>query len=264
MSENNKKIVVVCGYPKSGTTWSTRLVAQLLSCPSVGFWGFEGDTFVTEGQDRDSPLICYQSHHAHHELTEVSDLPVHRLIYVVRDPRDVVVSGAFHFSFFNPLMLKFLKLIRPFSLQNNLKKLVARSNSKRYNIRRMIAMLRKGDPLIDHSNWAWDTHLDAYLKAENALVVRYEDLLLDGVNTARRILEHCEVSKTDDVIRKDLEAQSFRKRHQDFKQQNDKIKVRHMRKGVVGDWQNHLTNEEEAEIRSLFESQMKTLRYLDA
>lgn len=262
MSEINKKIVVVCGYPKSGTTWSTRLVAQLLSCPSVGFWGFQGDTFVTEGKDRDSELICYQSHHAYHELTEVSDLPIHKLIYVVRDPRDVAVSGAFHFSFFNPGLLRFLNVLRPFALRNSLKKLVAWSNSKRYNIKRMIGMLKKGDPLIDHSHWAWDVHLDPYMNAQDALVVRYEDLLLDGLNTAKKILTFCDISKTDEVIQKDLKAQSFNRKHKDFKQQNEKIKVRHMRKGVVGDWENHLSESEEQSISTYFESQMKALDYL--
>ena len=35
--------VYVVGYPKSGCTWLTRLVAELLGCPVSGFLGAVND-----------------------------------------------------------------------------------------------------------------------------------------------------------------------------------------------------------------------------
>ena len=32
-----KNNIVIAGYPKSGNTWLTRLVAEVLKCPVVGF-----------------------------------------------------------------------------------------------------------------------------------------------------------------------------------------------------------------------------------
>lgn len=262
MQAETKKNVVVCGYPKSGTTFSTRLVAQLLSSPSLGFWGYEGDTFVTEGKERQSDLVCYQSHHPYEDLAKVSKLSVDKLIYVVRDPRDVVVSGAFHFSFFRPGTRKILNLVRPMSLQHLLKKMSAKSNSKSYNVDRMIRMLEEGDPYIDHAHWAWDFHLESYLNAPDALIVRYEDLIQNGLVTARKILEYGGVNKTNEQIGLDLEAQSFKKRKSEFENANDKLKTRHLRKGVAGDWKNHLTKSHIERINDRFGPLMQQLGYL--
>lgn len=262
MSAPQKKNIIVCGYPKSGTTFSTRLVAQLLSCPSTGFWGFHGDTFVTEGQERESDLICYQSHHPYEDLTRVSKLPIHKIIYVVRDPRDIVVSGAFHFSFFRATTLKWLNLIRPKKAQILVKKFFAYSKSRRYNINRMLGMLESGDPLIDHAHWAWDFHLDSYMIAPDVLILRYEDLIQKGPETARKVLEYGGVTKTEAQIASDLEAQSFKQRKSDFQNANDKLKDRHLRKGVAGDWKNHLTESDCERIKARFGKLMHKLGYL--
>jgi len=262
MKNLSKQIVIVCGYQKSGTTWSTRLVAQLLDCPSLGYWGYDGNTFATEGVERDSTMVCYQSHHLYDDLL-ADKSKISKIIYVVRDPRDIVVSGIFHFRFYNKLVLKTVNAMpMPGKLKSLIKKINASLNSKKYKIRRMLEMLTQGDDTIDHCQWPWDKHTDSYSNRQNALLVRYEDLLNDGLLTAKKILAFCEKGKSDEQILRDLDAQSFATKRKEFENQKEEIKVRHMRKGVAGDWQRHLDSQEINKIESKFSEQMKRLGYL--
>jgi len=85
---DSKINVIVNGYPKSGTTWLTKLVGDLL----------------TAGTERVSTYACYKSHHNYDELVDQFNDKT-KLIYIIRDPRDIVVSGAYHFSFL-PIRMK--------------------------------------------------------------------------------------------------------------------------------------------------------------
>ena len=118
MVKSDSVNIVVVGYPKSGTTWTSRLVAELLKCPFYGNWGFDNtkDHFLVEGQERISRYICYKSHHSYENLFSCWDLKPNKIVYVIRDPRDIVISGMYFFdSFFGktlgPNLLKkiFLK-----------------------------------------------------------------------------------------------------------------------------------------------------------
>ena len=46
------KNIIVAGYPKSGCTWATRLLAELVGCPVAGFWNSDKDEIAIEGEER--------------------------------------------------------------------------------------------------------------------------------------------------------------------------------------------------------------------
>lgn len=259
MHNKSQKNIVVCGYPKSGSTWATRLTAQLLDCPSAGYWGFDGKTLVTEGQSRDSSFTCFKSHSHYDELAKDKE-EIFKIIYIIRDPRDIVVSGMFHFNFPAPLLLKFLKVLPlPVKIRDVLKSLSARSKSNTYKIKRMIRMLTTGDKNIAHCQWALDDHINSFLGKPEVLIISYEALLKESLTEAVKILHHCQNDKPQEQIVEDLNAQSFEKKKGSLKPGSDKAK--HLRKGVSGDWVNHLSIKDTKKIESLCKNEVFKKRY---
>ncbi len=65
--------IIVAGYPKSGNTWVTRLVAELVGCPVVGFLNSNHDEIAREGLNRKSDYQCFKSHHQLKEIRTIQN-----------------------------------------------------------------------------------------------------------------------------------------------------------------------------------------------
>ena len=92
-----KEVILVVGYPKSGNTWLTRLVADLLMCPVKGF--FEKPQHLDlaiEGLNRESEFIVYKAHQTFEQVDK--KVKKKNIIYIVRDVRDIAISGAHYFA----------------------------------------------------------------------------------------------------------------------------------------------------------------------
>jgi len=62
-----KKNIFIIGYPKSGTTWLARLLAEIIACPCKGYWGkrrTNRDEYATEGLKRKSEFRVWKGHHS--------------------------------------------------------------------------------------------------------------------------------------------------------------------------------------------------------
>lgn len=90
--------IVVCGYPKSGTTWTSRLLADVIGCPCAGHFQ-KPDTFevATEGLDRKSPYRVWKSH-AGPEIITSGATDLSNVIHVVRNILDVTTSATHYFG----------------------------------------------------------------------------------------------------------------------------------------------------------------------
>ena len=104
--QNPKKIVVISGYVRSGNTWLTRLIADCLDSPAIGF--ANALPLATEGEKRAGDWFVSQLHlhpvrnsGSEHALVDgwKFDITKYRgehLIIMMRDPRDVAIS-AMHY-----------------------------------------------------------------------------------------------------------------------------------------------------------------------
>jgi len=263
MGSQIRKNIVVCGYPKSGTVWATRLVAQLLDAPAVGYWGYTGESFVQEGEDRKSEWHCYKSHHHYKDLSADYGKNIDKIIYMVRDPRDILVSGMYHFRFYsdwlNQLTTNHSVPQKPLKLA---KKIDAKLHSRQHKVNRMLNMLQNGDEHIANCGWGWNEHLSSYIASGNALIIKYEDLLQNGLETAKKILTHVGKEKSETTIKKDLHLQSFKVKKQILSEKKEVVKAKHMRKGIVGDWQNQIPKETVEILEIRHDELMKKLGYL--
>jgi Sulfotransferase domain len=247
-----KRRILVVGYPKSGSTWLTRLTAELLGAPVKGFWKASPghDEIAIEGEARVADMAVYKGHQPCAAVAAEVDLT--DVIYMVRDVRDVAVSGANYFSF------------GPRSFMKRVTARLRRVYESRCELRRVPDMLRvlaEGDAHV--SEWCsrpWDECVNEYLDA-GALVVRYEDLLAAPERQCRRLLAHLGVERSPASIRTAIAAQSFAAVKRKFLERADLARATFLREGRAGAWHTVLTARERVYCLERFGGTLARLGY---
>lgn len=236
----DRQVVYVSGYPKSGTTFLTRLLGDVLNSPTGGCMPSEDHKEIaTEGQDRSGLYIIRKGHFV---LIDDNTGPVipspHRMawkqladekiVFLVRDPRDICVSGAYHWR------------VTPAEFLDRM-------------IKGNVAKCGR-----------WDEYVNRWLqfaKSNKIAVTKYEDLLERTANHIYRIMK-CVIPFDADEGNYDLHAiwrQSFASRSKGLDEKE--MRRNNMRKGVVGDWRNHFTTEMNDKIWNEFGWIMERLGY---
>lgn len=250
-----KKKIVVCGYPKSGTTWLSRLVGELLPCPLVGALGF-APAAAREGHERISEFDCYTSHHTCEALLSGQVGAFFKLIYIVRDPRDVAISAAHHFQ------------VDLFGAKQADGKLAAALKRRANRIapyfvkrNRMINAVLHGDPSL--SLWLatpWRQHYLQF-KRSDALIVKYEDLLDDPGAHCLRILSYLGVERSSESVAQAISSQSFQTKKRFFKSQGLAAEYEFLRRGGCGYWRDELSARQKQLFVDELGSELAALSY---
>ncbi len=220
--------VFVLGHPKSGTTWGCQLLADVMQLPFPRFSLL--------------PVGCEAVVHGH----ELVDAKYPRGVYMVRDGRDVLVSRTF-------FALRHLAEGPNPRLSAHQRRVFGEIKSKDDpdNFRRLLEYtLSKGSPKIGN----WSAHVRSFLNTphHHFQLLRYEDLLDDGVSTLTRVVRGLTGKEPDP----ELAEMAVRK--YDFARQRkarDTVAEggkKFLRKGRAGDWRNHFT----PELARLFDHHM--------
>jgi hypothetical protein len=214
--------VFVCTYPKSGTTWLGYLLANVLKpdpgevldlksfgkyVPDVNLqYTKRGSLAAYAGLPDPRVFLCHAAYDA--------ELP--KVVYVLRDPRDAMLS-YWHYQRF----------------------LTAGYDQP------LADYLRAGK----HWPCDWDEHVAGWLlprRHPNLLVLRYEDLHADAAGALKAVLALAGVARTDAQIAAAVEASRFDR----MRAAEDKGGVhgkaggpaeRFVRKGQIGSWRDEMT-----------------------
>ncbi len=236
----NRQTIFVSAYPKSGSTWLTRLLGDVLDSPTGGCIPREDWREVaTEGQDRPGPYVIRKGHFIlinDNRAGQVVPYP-HRLawqrltnekiVFLVRDPRDICISGAWHW---NTSPEKFLDRM----------------------IRGSVARCGR-----------WDNYIDAWQKKEGMYgsLISYETLLKYPLDTLKQIFNAVNLPLDKLRAMQAIYRQSFIVRKAATGNNKRELRRNNMRRGIAGDWKNHFTDTMNDRIWSEFGWMMDGLGY---
>lgn len=250
--------VIVCGYPKSGTTWATRLVAELLDSPVMGFLYSDHQEIAVEGEHRKGKHQVYKSHHQWHEL-DPSDQVHSRIIYVIRDPRDIAISGipfffstseTTHQNLWDALIFK-LKVV----YHNTF---IAKDRIRR----KMNKAILEGDKEVN--TWckiSWEKHLHGYYNNDNVLKIKYESLLEQPDEVSKLIVKFLDIELSDRSIHSAIESQSFSRAKKRFNADQDHERANFLRKGHAEQWRTSMGPSDKRYYTKHLHRELKLLGY---
>ncbi len=272
-------IIWLASYPKSGNTWMRVFLANLILdapeplplkrigeiCPSepAETWfrplvkgkvtdlrPREVAALRTRAQERAVSLNknvipmkthSYLGEDCGHPI--ISMKATYGAIYIIRDPRDVAISGADHFGI---------------SLDDMIAKMADP----------LATCAAMPGEIVHELQSSWSNHVESWTRWNHPgiFVVRYEDLLAEPLDQFGRVAHRFGISSDRARIARAVEHASFKQLQ---KQETDQGFVerslhseKFFRTGRAGGWREQLTAEQIARIESDHEIQMKRYGYL--
>jgi hypothetical protein len=237
--------IFIVSYPKSGNTWMRFLIGNL-------FWK-DGATDFSNLEQRVPDIYrnvekALQSRPRPRLLKshEPFDPRYKKLIYIVRDPRDVLVSYYFH-------ELKFRTIDESVSILDFTERFL------------------NGDVNPSFGSWAENagSWIGARQDTPGFLLLRYEDLKTDTIKNISPVADFIG-GRSPEMVRKAVEActaERMRELERTQGQSWDALKktrkdIPFVRSAVAGGWREHLDSAITSEMERRWGKLMRTLGYL--
>ena len=283
-------IIWIASYPKSGNTWvrsllstylytedgifNFNLLKKILKFPSKKYLEFFTKDFsdikkISEywipAQNRinlynENESIFLKTHSALCTLENNSftnKANTQAVIYIVRDPRNVITSISNHYSFNIEESYNFM-------IDHNKMLVADKWGGKNFGIGEMLG--------------SWSQHYKSWqnIKFAPILNIKYENLINDTKNSLITIINFLqrfiEVKVDNKKILKTVESCNFEnlskmEKKQGFDEaaysEKSSKKVDFFHLGEKNNWKNLLNSEMEKKIRTAFDKEMKELKYID-
>ena len=284
MIDKSKKIIFIASYPKSCNTWLRSIISSLVYNPEGRFtfndlkkvslfsqfsnfknldnhqyhtngnlnYNWVSDNWI-EAQKKinttKKEVVFFKTHSVRGVVNKnffTDESVCLGFIYIIRDPRDVVVSLSKHMGI---------------DINMALKEMLS-------NTRRMTSF-NKVNELVS----TWKNNVDSWMQFKNVprLVLKYEDMINDIDTSIFQIAEflnnigNLNLKMNNDLLKSIKISTSFKKlqlleKHQKFDEATPHS--RFFRKGISGGWKKILTNKQTKEIEDKLSIPMKHLAYL--
>ena len=274
-------IIWLASYPKSGNTWlrsflvnylnkrtsnfDLNLVEQIQKFPNLEFFNEFNVNFnkfpeIVKNWINMQELINLKKEFTylktHNAMCTINNYPFTNklntigFIYLVRDPRDVVISYSHHINESIEYTFNIMK-------QNSFAEATHQGNSI------------KGTYEVMMGSWAEHYNSWKNYSSVKKIIIKYEDLILNTYETFFKIINYLNkingLSIDGEMIKKSIDNTSFKNLQNLEKKFGFKEKKKEgvfFRKGKSGNWKNELDKKIAFQIEQAFEEEMKELNYL--
>jgi len=238
-----KNDIFITSFPKSGNTWVRLIVANLLSI-KVNLQNI--DHFLPETYSYKESFYLHKF--KKRRIIKSHDYFDHRfkkVIYVVRDPREVIVS-----TYFFQIKIKAIK--------------------KNYSKRKFINSFIKGKYSSDFGTWEQNVGSWHGSRNKNIIFIRYEDLIDKPVKEIKRISNFLKIKTSNKKILQVIKNTSFKKFQAEeknnslnwnsMKKKNDK-RAFFFRSGKKNSWKKFFSSKDNILIKKTYARYMKIFNY---
>ena len=250
--------IYVIGFPKSGNTWLARLLAEVTDSNLVPSNPVDAADYSLE---RKADYLI----HKKHIVDDIQTVVNSKTVYIVRDVRDVLISGFFHCNRWctNSLIKNNVFVRWYFNHEirrlNNMWQSTIWGELKYSLIRFITSLVRKKSPNV--SIGSWSHHVNKWTKDSNVVVIRYEDLLDDTEVQVRKLLDVLKLDVHDDILKQAVLNQSFKKKKAAFIESGDLKNSQFLREGKTNGWKELLPREIVKEIEIAHANMMNKFAY---
>jgi len=245
-----KSDIFIVTYPKSGTTWTQKIVRELLFDGEAKPYSdmslvdrmpdvvnpYEMKLDVIEGMPSPRVFKCHMNRLEFLDKYLLKGEGTPRFIYVMRDPRDVSVSLYCHL-----VTTKMSDWLSNASFDDFHKKYMRDGNEVFYGL--------------------WENHVDNWLSKRSELdmlVLRYESMKVNPRKEIKRIANFLGLDPTVEKIEDVAEKTSinYMKKEANVLTDDTGRTGSVLRKGKCGDWKNYFVDKEEADKLSRIAEQL--------
>ncbi len=263
-NHNSSQSIYVIGFPKSGNTWLTRLIADALRMRVGSGMRVDDELEIATSVNKQLDLpdvtdfTIRKTHFLPEVLKQVRNEEVAKGVYIYRDFRDIIIS-----SFFYKYGYNFQKV-----LQKGEKNLFDETVGWAMRIFFLSKGINPNKLLLKHTaeiskNWAhdvgpWSLHIQAWMdfnknNINNDIVfVAFEDLLSNTLNVLIDIINGLNITlPSNGHLRDAIKRQSFEEQKKYFENissgtnlpRGRDYNIKFFRKGIAGDWKDYFTRD---------------------